>query len=313
MDLALIGCGSRGNSLAAAAQVLGHRIAVCCDSSSAAARRAAKRFGGISATGASDALLHVDAIVISDPDPADYAIASRALNKGTHVYWAGPLAPHGKHARRMLDAAKDSGAALLPAYPNRACPQFAAAAAQVSARAIGRVGFVRVHRCSARTTGVGRSGPSALSSLAGDIDWIASTFGHVRTVFAQVVHEHPVDAAMLTLTLGDGPIVQCVASAATNRPDRASVELCGKSGMIQFNTHEPILTVAKHSGGTGRAASQTSPLSPPVTWRALRLFFTAVDSGRTHSAQLAHERHVVGVFDSALDSARAGRTLRVRR
>ena len=155
-----------------------------------------------------------------------------------------------------------------------------------------------------------KTAPSALGTLAGDIDWIAFTFGPIETVFAQLVHQRPVNTAMLTLTLGKGPIVQCIASTAADNENRAAIELCGEFGMIQFNTHEPILTIARQSG---RTSCQTSPLSPPIVERELRRFCEVIAARRKRRAQLDHERHVVGIFDTALSSARAGRAIRVQR
>ncbi len=305
MNLALIGCGARGDELAAAARSLGHTIAACADASSPAAKRTAAKFGVPFTTRPVHAIAAADAILVTSPSPRDIEPATHALGAGLPVYWAAPLAHHPKHARRLLDAAAQAGAVLAPADPARSCPQFAAASAQVTAGAIGEVGFVRVHRHAARG--------DALDSLAGDLDWIAETFGRVTSVFAQIVRKKSVDAALLTLTLGSGPLVQCVASVAPDASDRAAIELCGASGMVQFTTSDAILSVAPHTATSSRAAVASSPLDPPVIVRRLRQFFDAIDAGPMSARQRRHEEHVLRVVEAAVESAGTARAVKIGR
>ncbi len=305
MHLALLGCGPRALRLAAVAVDLGHVVAVCADPSRAQARRTASRLRTTAAARLVDAASGVDAVIAADPSPG-LAAALRALKNGVPVFWNAPLTHDPRLARRLLDAAQSAGSLLAPAYPSRACPEYAAAAAQMASGAIGPVGFVRVHRRAAHAGSAVKS--AALDSLAGDIDFIATTLGRVDTVFAQLVRRRSVDSALLTLTLARGPIVQLAANATTDAP-RATVECCGSTGMIQFVTNQPILSL--DSAGRGRRIA-TSPLSPEVSSRRLAAFLSAAHR-RMGAPQLAHERHVVRIVEAALSSARTGRAVKVPR
>lgn len=303
MKLALIGCGVRGEALAAAAQALGHTIVACSDTSTAEARRLAARCRAKPGR-PRDAVAASDAVLFSSPSPEDHRAALLALEAGSPVYWGAPLTDAPDHARRMLDAAKSSGTVLTPCYANRACPQFGAAAAQTASGNIGNLGFIRVVRHAP-------TGP-ALHALAGDLDWIGANFGLIDTVFAQVSRTKSVDTAMVTLTLGKGPIAQCIASVAPGNA-HAAIELCGGSGMIQFSTTDGVLRMSSRSAKSGAAGDSSNPLDPPIEVRRLCPFFEAIDAGRLSALQIKHEMHVVQVIAAAIDSARNGRAVKVRK
>jgi len=307
MQLALIGCGSRGERLAQLATSLGHVIATCADTNVAQAARAAKRLNIRVAKSPADALKAAQAVLIAEPGTAATSAALRALRGGISVFWNAPLATDPKSARSLIDAARASGAPIASAYPNRHCPQYSAAASQAQSGSIGTVGFVRVHRRAPQ------SAKSALDALAGDLDFIASIFGPVDTVYAQLVRRKPVNSALLTLTTGRGPIVQCACSVAPNDDDlgQASIEFCGQSGMIQFETHAPILSVRTTTSTTGRVDS--SPLTPPAAERRLSAFLDSVSKGKMPAQQLRHELHIVRIVEAALDSVRTGRAVKVKR
>jgi predicted dehydrogenase len=210
----------------------------------------------------------------------------------------------------MLDAAQAESAVLGVGYLGRACPQFDAAAAQASSGAVGKIGFVRVRRSTAAPKGPAHD--AALESLLHDIDWVAANFGPVTVVFAQTVFRRPVNWALITLTLGKGPIVQGVAVAANDddAPLHADIELCGESGMIQFRSRDPILTVTSQSANANRVRTGVSPLAPPIVSRRLARFFDAA-GGRMPRRQLNHEMHIVRVFEALLESAREGRAVEI--
>jgi predicted dehydrogenase len=311
MKLALIGCGVRGQAFAAAAAELSLDVSLCIDSSIAAARRVAAGLNARPSRRPLDAISAADAVIFPDPLPAAAATALRALRAGKAVFWAAPIAANPKDARSLLDAAKASGVPLVPDYTARVCPQFAAASAQVAADAAGPIGFVRVHR-RARSPRPPKNGV-ALTALAHDLEWILSLFGPVAAVYAQIVRKQSVDCAMLTLTLAKGPLVQCVASstAESDSPGHAAIELCGARGMIQFNTHSTILSIAPHSESAGRPPHRTSPLAPSLNARRLTRFVETVQAGRLSEAALKHEMRVVRVVEAALESARAGRAVKM--
>jgi predicted dehydrogenase len=313
MNLALVGCDAAGERLGRIAISLGHTVTAVADAKPAQAKRVATQLEARASTRSLDVLRGVDAVLFAAPSSAETGAALRALRASAHVYWNAPLGADPRTAGRLLDAAKASGVVLGAGYASRECPQYTVAASQVEAGVAGKIGFVRVHRRAPRVASAKHG--AALHALCDDIDFIAATFGPVATVFAQITRKKSVDSALLTLTIPRGPIVQCAASCVNedSDPGRVRIDLCGKAGMIQVATGQPILTIDTHSSTSANPRVASSPLDPDPAARRLAVFLDAASRRRISANQFKRELHVVRIIEAVIESARSGRAVTVKR
>lgn len=314
MKLALVGCGPEGLAFAAAAQSLGVALAACADGSLAASRKAAALSGAPAKKDVAGVFKQQDleAVVLGGSPAIRQTHLRQAIARGLHVLCPAPLARDAAAAKTMLTAARDAGVHLYVAHDSRVAPADIVLAQQLEARAAGRPGFVRIHRAervatSARGGKRAQPGAGVIGELlARDFDWLTRQFGLAGTVFAQAATQSGLDHAALTITFPRGPIAQLIGTrAAHGLPDRASVEICGTGGMIQYSTDDPVFESTARAGRLDRA----SPIAPDLPARHLRLFLQRLEKSPT-KAQFEHDLKVVQLTDAALRSARSGREQR---
>lgn len=313
MKLAIIGCGSEGLALAAAARAMNLDIAACADSSLAAARKAATLAHASAKKDITSVLKHndIEAVLLGGPPGTRAAHLRMAVAHGKHVFCPPPLASDAAAAKVLLAAARDARLHLYVAYDSRVAPEDLALTRQLEARAAGRPGFVRVHRAvhmpivrSGKRPAPGEAVIGGL--LARDLDWLVRQFGPAGTVFAQVAAQPGLDHAALTLTFPKGPITQLIGTrAAHGLPDRTAVEVCGTGGMIQFSSDDLVFESIARAGHLERI----SPIASDLTARHVQSFLDRLAKSPA-KAHYVHEWNVVRVIDAALRSARSGREQR---
>lgn len=316
MKLALVGCGPEGLAFAAAARSAGVDLAVCADTSLAAARKAAVLAGASAKKDIASVLKQktIEAVLLGGSPAVRGAHLRQALAQGKHVLCPGPLAQDVTTAKTLLAAARDAGLHVYVAYESRVAPEDLALAQQLQAHAAGHPGFVRVHRAvrvpqsnAPRKGKRARPGAGIIAGLlARDFDWLVRQFGLAGTVFAQAAAQPGLDHAALTLTFPRGPIAQLIGTRAANGlPDRISIEVCGTGGMIQYTSDDPVFESTARAGRTDRG----SPIAPDLAARHLTLFLQRLQKPSA-KVQYEHDLNVVRLIDAALRSARAGREQR---
>ncbi len=315
MKLALIGCGPDGLALAAAARSINLDLAACVDTSLAAARKAATLARSTAKKDIASVLKHkdIEAVLLGGAPAPRNAHLRAALAHAKHVFCPAPFAPDATAAKSLLATARDASAHLYVAYDCRVAPEDLALARQLDAQAAGKPGFIRVHRAvrvpKTTASGGGKRGSNETiitGLLARDFDWLIRRFGVAGTVYAQATSQSGLDHAALTLTFPRGPIAQLIGTrAAHGLPDRATVEVCGTGGMLQYSSDDPVLESTAHAGHTER----TSPIAPDLWARHLRQFVETIQQSPAKQ-QYEHELNVVRVIDAALRSADTGREQR---
>jgi len=312
MKLGLIGCGARGRALAAGAADLGLEVALCADPKPSAARQAAAACGARTIRN-SNAILEnksIGAILICAP-PRDAApLCLRAAKARKHVFLAPPLAADAGSARKAFDAARAAGTHVYIAHDSRIAPEYAAIAAQLDARAIGKPGFIRIVRVGATHA------PGAVSGaldwlLPSDLDWLVARFGRRPRIFAQTARAPGVDHAALTLTFPRGPIVQWAGTCrARGETSRSSVEICGDNGMIQFTTDDLVVEYTPIRGKSALVPDRVNPTAPSLAVRHLERFAALIGTA-PQAETYAHDLAVLRLAAAAAESARGGRELAV--
>ena len=241
MKFALIGCGVQGLAYASAAAELGLKVAVCADPRAAAAKKAAARCRARATTTCNRILelSDIPAVLLCAPPRAILGYLRLAAKSRKHVLIAPPLAA--VRARKALEAARAAGIHVYVAHDTRVAPESVALAAHLDQGAIGRPGFIRIVRVGASPHA--KSGAGVLASfLPADLDWLAKRFGAAPRLFAQAAHAPRIDHASVTLTFPGGPIVQWVGTCrARGESPRASIEICGNAGMLQFTSDDLVL------------------------------------------------------------------------
>jgi len=309
MKFALIGSGAQGLAYAAAAAELGLDLVLCADPRAAAAKKAAAFCRGRATTSCNSALAHKDihALLLCAPPRAIPGYLRLAAKAGKHALVASTLTHDSDAMCKALDAARAAGIHAHLAHDSRVAPHFAALFAQLDQRAIGRPGFIRVVRVGASPGA--KSGPGALASLLpGDLDWLVMRFGARPRVFAQSAHAPAIDHAATTLTFADGPIVQWVGTCrAREVSPRASIEICGDAGMIQFTTDDLIL---ESTAAAGKSPQHSSPLAQSLVSRHLGQF-AALLSSAPLAETCDHDTNVLRVLGAVVQSAESGKEIRL--
>ncbi|HTQ11254.1 MAG TPA: Gfo/Idh/MocA family oxidoreductase, partial [Fimbriimonadaceae bacterium] len=116
-----------------------------------------------------------------------------------------------------------------------------------------------------------------------DFDWLRWTLGEVKHLYSRSVGAKTgqgLDYALTTLTFDSG----CVAHAETTWMDpggsRATYEVCGDKGMIQFDTRNAA-TLRTTISGKGMAAEAPLAGTDDPYYSQLRTFVDAVTKSET--------------------------------
>jgi predicted dehydrogenase len=303
MKFALIGCGAQGLDYARAAKDSGLDLAVCADTRLAAAKKAAAITRARAATDCTRIidLKEIAAVILAVPPDQAEPYITRAAKARKPILVASPLLPA---AQKAVAAARSAKSLLYLAHASRVAPEMNAVAAQLAQRAIGQPGFARIVRVGLAPDAKHVAG--ALEVLfASDAAWLVAQFGAKARVFAQKTAAPKLDSAAVTLTFADGPIVQWVGtcSALASAP-RASIEVCGSAGLVQYSSDDPILET-----DDGRAVRRASPLAQSAAARHLAQFLRALKDPSAAPAP-DHDIAALRLLDAALQSAASGREVR---
>lgn len=273
MRVAISGCGTMGSMHAGLARQCGLEVTACFDPIRARAAALAKQHNA-NAARSFDALLGVaDLIVIASPTPLHAEQVIATAKAGKHVFCEKPFARTLAAAKRAAAAVNQSGITCFVGHVVRYFHEFEAIEAQIALGKIGKIGWVKTFRGGRCPSGAknwfrdySQSGGAAFDMLIHDFDWICHMFGAPRRVFCQALRRSkpaPMDYALVTLTFESGLIAQCIGSWAHPAGFRVKVELCGESGMIQYDSAgAPINALSR---GPDRTQNPIIPSSPVGT------------------------------------------------
>jgi len=317
MKLAIIGCGDRGSAYAAAAKSCGLTVSLCADVSERRARKLARIHNAAATIRCKMAIRskNVDAAIVSTPTHTHAEYILSALRAGRPVLCESPFTRTLAQAKEIMQATHKSGAVCQIAASSTYQHEFAAIANQISAKKIGKTGFIRTFRSAPMPKGAAnwyrdyaQSGGVTLDALAHEFNWISQEFGKVKKVFCQNSAHRGFDFSMVTLTLESGAIAQVIGSWALpeNSTPTLKVEVCGTSGMIQFNSAEVPLRLLRHTGNL-----DLSPMSKSTEEIELQKFIEAIDENgeSLNSTEIALQS--MRVAEAALTSAKTGKAVKL--
>jgi UDP-N-acetylglucosamine 3-dehydrogenase len=273
MKVAIIGCSGMGAHHAQMVSQCGLNIAACGDYDLKCAKKLAKQFGAKASKDCLEVIRRpdVDIACIATPTPThkDYVIA--AAKAGKHIFCEKPLARTVADCERALAAVEKAGVKLYVGHVVRFFQEFEAIRAQVDSGKIGKAGFVKMYRGGICPVGSGKwfhdfeqSGGVTFDCSIHDFDWLRYMFGEVDHVFSQNVPRTkpaPMDYALTTLKMKSGLLAHVIGTWAHPSGFRVKVEVCGESGIVQFDSEEAPLNLQRRTK-PGEGPGMIIPASP---------------------------------------------------
>ncbi|MFI5385829.1 MAG: Gfo/Idh/MocA family protein [Fimbriimonadales bacterium] len=237
------------------------------------------------APSADDLIARCDVIDICLPTPLHPSLGLRAIAAGKAVFIEKPLAGSLEDGVRLVEAADRAGVTLMPGHVVRFFPEYAAGRRLVEKGAVGTPAAARTRRGGGTPKGNdgwfmdhSRSGGVLIDLAIHDFDWLRWTLGEVKHLYSRSVGaktgQGP-DYALTTLTFESG----CVAHVESTWMDpgggRATYEVCGNAGMIQYDSRNTQTLKTTH--GSGKFINE-APLfgSDDPYYNELRGFIDAV-------------------------------------
>lgn len=325
MNVGIVGCGTMGALHAQMAKACGLKVVACADTSRTRAKALSKAFRAEALTDASRLFARgdVDVVVIATPTPTHAGLIAAAARAGKQVFCETPFARASVEGRKAAAAARKAKVSLHVSSAVRYFPAYQAIEAQVASGRIGDVGFVRTFRGGAFPKGAGnwyrdydQSGGAAFDLLIHEFDWIEHVFGPIESVFCQNLLRKmptPLDYAMATVKVKNGPIAQLIGSWAHPEGYRVKAEVCGREGMIAFDSEDRPIAVSNRK-------SQSDTVLPYLPERLVsespylkdwRIFVEGLDRAQKESASADAALRALRCAELALQSAKSGKRMTV--
>jgi myo-inositol 2-dehydrogenase/D-chiro-inositol 1-dehydrogenase len=202
----------------------------------------------------------LDAVLIAAPTPAHEKLARLAIERGVPVLCESPLSLDHATAHALVQEARSAAVPLAISEPEAFHPGRNAVVANLRARELGGVGFIKTYRRSGYPKGQGRwyrdaeeSGGLLYTKMVHDFAWVQRHFGNVTRVFAQGVRRptgEGLEYALATLTIDGGIVAQCVGAWTEALPSLQTLEVCSAAGMVQWNSADTAIRQSPRKGAT---------------------------------------------------------------
>lgn len=262
-----------------------------------------------------------EAIDVCLPTAFHRDVAVRSLEAGKPTLVEKPLARTPEDCQAMIDAARKSGALLVPAHVVRYFPELRAAHELIVGGRIGTPASVRLRRGGGAPKmdwfqDLEISGGILLDLAVHEFDWLLWTLGPATSVSSRSVRlgktvggaEFNGDYALTTISFKSGAVAHVESTWMDPSGFRVTLEASGSDGMIEFDTREnPSLRA--HSPGT-ITENNYSPTDDPY-FKQLRAFVSAA-AGESESAVTAEEgMAAVRLACAAIESSQSGALVRL--
>jgi predicted dehydrogenase len=301
----------------------GFNLAACVDAVPEAMNAVAREHGA-EAIGDVDVLLEradIDVVAITTPTTTHKDLVIAAAQAGKHVFCEKPFCRTTKECKEALAAAKKAKVKLFVGHVVRYFQEFEAMRAQIAEGKIGTPGYVRMFRGGLFPGAEGswfhdyaKSGGATFDMLIHDFDWLRYTFGEPEHVFCQALMRTTptrIDYSMSTFKMKSGLIANVIGSWAHPSGFRVSVDICGSSGQIQFDSAEtPLLVQKRQRAGAG--PDMIVPASPvdvspyQLEW----MDFAGWLAGGEARVTAEDATVAVRMAEAAVESAQSGQVVR---
>ncbi|MFN8219028.1 MAG: Gfo/Idh/MocA family oxidoreductase [Fimbriimonadales bacterium] len=277
-----------------------------------------KRFG-IECLASTEALLDwAEVADICLPTDLHATLALTAIKAGKALFIEKPLARTMDEARAIASAAREAKATVGVGHVVRYFREYRAAHDAVLRGDVGKVAAVRMRRGGAPPRGgVGwfmdhnRSGGVVVDLAIHEFDWIRWTLGPVTTVYARSVateENKGADYALATLSLESGAVAHVEGTWMDPSGFRATFEVCGSQGMLQYDSREAAsLKTAK--AGNQAMESPLAAVDDPF-YNQLRAFVDAVQGKVAPPVGIEEGAAALAIALAARESALTGLPVR---
>lgn len=267
----------------------------------------------------------VDVVDICLPTDLHHDAGMKAIAAGRAVFVEKPISRDLQSAMQLADAAERAGVPLMPGQVVRFFPEFKTGREMVVKGAVGKPAAARTRRGGKAPTGSqgwfmdhARSGGILIDLAIHDFDWLRWTLGEVKSLYSRSVAAKTgsgPDYALTTLTFENG----CVAHVESTWMDpngfRASFEVAGSEGIVQFDTRDQpairIKTSANEEGGPDHLSVAETPLAPTDDpyYLELRAFLDAVSQRREPPVAAYDGVAALAIALAAIESATTDRVV----
>jgi predicted dehydrogenase len=280
------------------------------------------RFEADAAPSAESLVADSDAVDVCLPTPLHAAAACLALGAGKPTLVEKPLGRTLEDCARMSEAARESGAMLMPAQVVRWFREHRAVHDAVVRGEVGTPAAVRLRRGGGPPKGewfldFEASGGILLDLAVHDFDWLLWTLGPAVSVHAQSVRlgaGRPAarfrgDGALTVVKFASGAVAHVENTWMDPSGFRTAIEVAGSDGLIEFDSRtNPSLRVAGPQGQ--RAENNYLPEDDPYHGQ-LSAFLESARTGSPPPVTADEGSAAVRLALAAIESAQTGMTVAV--
>jgi len=331
MRTAIVGAGLQGNRRASALRLSdGDGLLLVADIDPEAAQRLAQEYGCRATRRWQDVIEaeEVEAVLICTPPHLHASIAVAALRRGKHVLCEKPLGRNPTEARRVLDAARESGARIKCGLNHRHHPAIRQAKLWCDEGQIGEIMFIRSRHGIAGREGYDREwrargeisgGGELIDQGVHGLDLARWFLGEFSECFAFLSSSYwemgPLEDNAFALLRTTGGQVASLHASWTEWRNLFSFEVFGREGYVKVEG-------LNSSYGTERAVLGRRSPSAPFRERVIefrgedrswaeewREFVEAVDEGREPLGSGRDGLMASRLTQALYESARTGRAV----
>jgi UDP-N-acetylglucosamine 3-dehydrogenase len=272
-----------------------------------------------------------DVVDVCCPTPwhADYVC--RAAERAKELNLRGivtekPMARTVEECERMIATCRTADIPLFVAHVVRFFPEFALAKREVESGAVGVPAAIRTRRGGPMPRAwndwyadFGLSGGCILDLIIHDFDWLRWTFGEVERVYAKGLtdsHLPAFDYALVTLRFESGAIAHVEGTWADPGGFKATLEIAGDKGLLEYNFNQPTGTPFRSAladGDDPRAGVDIpeSPVAINPYQVELQHFADCIHNGVAPSITPEDGMEAVRIAMAALESISTGKPVTV--
>lgn len=330
MKIGLVGSGFMGKIHAAAWGATPAQLVGLVSSDPASAQQIAAQTGARIYESLDSLINDVDVVDICTPTDLHHGMVLQAAAAGKHIVCEKPLARTNDQTHEMISACERAGVRLLVAQVVRFFPEYARAKAVVDSGEIGRVGVIRLTRCSFKPArndpsswfhDHARSGGMMFDLMIHDFDYARWVGGDVTTVYAKHVIDRfpdaPGDYALAILTHASGAMSHVEGGWAYPVPMfRTALEIAGERGLIEHPAASSVaLGVHLHetpASDASIAVPRNPVLEDPYTTQ-IKHFYDVLTGTVDTPRVTAHDgAAAVEIALAAIESAQTGRPVHLK-
>lgn len=330
MKIGLVGSGFMGKIHAAAWAATPAQLVGIVSSDAPSAEAIAAQTGATVYDSLDSLFPHVDVVDICTPTYLHHEMALQAAVAGRHIVCEKPLALTNTQTQEMIAACERAGVKLLVAQVVRFFPEYARAKAIVDSGEIGRVGVIRLTRCSFKPSRNDpaswfhdntKSGGMMFDLMVHDFDYARWVGGDVTTVFAKHIADRfpgaSGDYALAILTHTNGAMSHVEGGWAYPVPMfRTALEIAGERGLIEHPAASSVaLGVHLHESSSTDAAiavPRNPVLEDPYTTQIKHFYEILTGAVTTPRVTAQDGAKAVEIALAAIESTRTGRPVHLK-